>query len=328
MESYDFQTNKNTDSVLKALGQHGIALIKSYLDTDRIESLIAEFESCKSLNGQWIRTLDYSVGQAYSIQRSGIDKQSLPTISDVFSAPALKEIMRRYLGETELFNHEIFLCKDVVGSTHIAQDLHFDRIPSFKFFFYLRDTSDKNGAFYCVPGSHLWTRNFQARLRADHEKPSLEISRQIPDDLIKRQIPVCAPAGSLIIFHTDTLHRTGHVQRNERLVMRGHCRLKQHMGDFNTKDVHVPRHFYQFCSHHSKENFLLPQTYVRFPLRLSQTRYSAQPQRKIDCPLQFLYSWEKLPEEGIPTYVPCRGFLKRSPEKSPRKICFRKVGFL
>lgn len=221
--------NPNSTESLEILNRWGLVHIPNYLNPVQVNSLVQEFETCFHYQAEWLKQLDYSVGQGASITREKIDPSVFPITAELFGSPFMAEITNQYLGKPNFLNHEIYVVKDVVGSQHVAQDLHYDKIPTLKFFIYLNDTTEENGAFQCVPGSQTWTREQQQENRSKNVRPERDETRVIPDDLAKQAIPIEGKVGTLIIFHTDTLHGAGIVKSGERWVMRGHSRLPEHL---------------------------------------------------------------------------------------------------
>jgi ectoine hydroxylase-related dioxygenase (phytanoyl-CoA dioxygenase family) len=132
----------------------------------------------------------------------------------------MQSITDAYLGKGFQSNQKIFVVKDVVGNSHHANDLHFDVQRTLKFFLYLGDTTAKNGAFSCIPGSHLITDKIRKENSDKISYENREFSRMLPYDP-KDIISVEGNAGSLIIFDTDVFHQAGKVSDGERWVMRG-----------------------------------------------------------------------------------------------------------
>ena len=62
----------------------------------------------------------------------------------------------------------IFQTYDTPNSKHIAQDPHFDRIPTLKFMIYLNDLTHDSGAFCLSPGSHHWVNDRLGSKRQSH----------------------------------------------------------------------------------------------------------------------------------------------------------------
>jgi ectoine hydroxylase-related dioxygenase (phytanoyl-CoA dioxygenase family) len=211
-------------SYLDILRKHGVCVIESYIGAKDLSGLRKDFE--KALDPKvkkGIQPADYSVGRACILHKEEYDHNLLPITSHVFFRNEFQEIADAYLGRKNNLNKEIFVVHDKVGSKHIANDLHFDVLNTFKFFIYLTDTTEENGAFTCVPGSHVRTSAIRKKLGAKVNHDNRELTRNLPytDDEV---IPIEGKAGTLILFDTDVFHKAGHVSRGERLVMRGHTR--------------------------------------------------------------------------------------------------------
>lgn len=223
--SYPFTVSKedSLDHLLQVLYKWGMAIIPDYLQADELSGLQQEFPSLLTHQADWLRQTPYSLGEAARITRAGIDTAQFPTLASVYGAPLMEKLTRLYLGPDAKVNFEIFAVKDIVGSSHIANDLHFDILKTFKFFIYLTDTTAKNGAIHCVPGSQQMTQVIR-RMHGDKITPE---NRQLTRDLPvsdKDAMPVEGNAGTMIIFDTDVFHRAGTVHVGERWVLRGHSR--------------------------------------------------------------------------------------------------------
>ncbi len=221
--------NINIDNCLDALNQWGLVHIPNYLSSAQISHLVQEFQKCFNCQYSWLTPFNYSLGQGVSINRKRIDRRILPITSELFGSSFMAKIANGYLGKPNFLNHYIYVVKDVVGSQHVAQDLHYDVTPTLKFFLYLNDTTVNNGAFQCVPGSQSWTRQAQHQNRLMNIRPAQSETRQIPEEIASQAISIEGKAGTMIVFHTDIFHRAGICHTGERWVMRGHSRLPQHL---------------------------------------------------------------------------------------------------
>lgn len=119
----------------------------------------------------------------------------------------------------------IFQTYDTSCTKHIAQDPHFDRIPTLKFMLYVNDLTNENGAFCLSPGSHHWVNERLGSNRRSHgSKGFLEASRNIPMYIKDRIVPVEGKMGTVIIFNTDCIHHQGIVQEGHASILRSHYR--------------------------------------------------------------------------------------------------------
>ena len=119
----------------------------------------------------------------------------------------------------------VFQTYDTSSSKHIAQDPHFDRIPTLKFMLYVNDLTFETGAFCLSPGSHHWVNQHLGTTRPSHgEEGYLELSRNIPKHIRDRIIPVEGKMGTVIIFNTDCIHHQGLVKNGSACIVRSHYR--------------------------------------------------------------------------------------------------------
>jgi len=102
---------------------------------------------------------------------------------------------------------------------------------TFKLFYYVLDTNASNGAFSCVPESHIKGESLRCREWAasnDYAEIGNRLAIDHPDLGYDEDsaIPIEGPAGTLMIFTTDIFHKGGIVEDNkERLIIRSHSRL-------------------------------------------------------------------------------------------------------
>jgi ectoine hydroxylase-related dioxygenase (phytanoyl-CoA dioxygenase family) len=211
------------DSIILELKEKGISIVEGFVTEDNLKQLISEFDRALTKTDNGIHHLEYSNGEGAIIRKLECDFKNFPITKQVFYSDRLKKIADTYLNFENELNKDIFIVKDVVGSKHHANDLHFDVAHTFKFFIYLMDTDETNGAFCCVPGSHLRTAKLREELRDNISYENRHLTRKLPYSE-EEVISVNGKAGTLIIFDTDVFHRAGIVSEGERKVMRGHTR--------------------------------------------------------------------------------------------------------
>ena len=215
------------EKVLALLAEQGVVIIPDYISSEELAEMNKEFDAVlqKTVHGDGVKgciSRGPEVGEAVLMTREEADEDVLPTTLEFFRQPFMEELKNSYWGAEATLNNEIYVCRDIVGTRHEANDLHFDVVPKFKFFIYLTDTTRENGAFSCLPGSHIKTQ----ALRKKHGKKISYKNRplsRIPEEE-ENAIPIEGKAGTLIIFTTEVWHKAGQVAEGERRTMRGHCR--------------------------------------------------------------------------------------------------------
>jgi ectoine hydroxylase-related dioxygenase (phytanoyl-CoA dioxygenase family) len=220
-----FDFNKiSKEELINQLNKFGVVALPNFVSQEVLNSLLDEYEKLLfDKNEKYTKNLQYSIGTGNIILLNYLDKSKYPNTLSMFSSNYMNEISEMYLKSKVNLNSEIYVVKDIVGSKHHANDLHFDVTPTFKFFIYLTDTTKENGAFSCVPASHKKAEKIRDELGDKISYENRELSRQLPVTE-EEVISIEGKAGTLIIFDTDVFHRTGHVSLGERKVMRGHTR--------------------------------------------------------------------------------------------------------
>lgn len=223
LKTFDFNENPSEKELVAAIKSDGVIVINNFCNISELEKLKVEYSFIldgNTQNNSWFENRPYSLGVAAIVTKGDEMKKKYPTAHHFFSNPIMQTITNAYFGTGFNANQKIFVVKDVVGNSHHANDLHFDVQRTLKFFLYLTDTNSTNGAFRCVPGSHLETKNIREKNADKISYENREFSRMLPyknEDTIS----VDGTAGSLIIFDTDVFHQTGKVSEGERWVMRG-----------------------------------------------------------------------------------------------------------
>jgi hypothetical protein len=159
-----------------------------------------------------------------AVVRNRLSASDFPATARIFGAPLMAEVARALYDEPVALNHQIYVNHNTGTARPIGKLPflpHFDKIRTLKFFIYLTDTSDENGAMGCVPGSHVENR---ARRMADlADNPDYRAVDNAASG--ERAIPIEGTAGTLFVFDTDMTHTAGHVRpTRERRIMRGHTR--------------------------------------------------------------------------------------------------------
>ncbi len=137
----------------------------------------------------------------------------------------------RYIGSPCLPTQEIYATHERVPDAPVAPT-HFDKLWNLKFMFYVDDVGQGNAPFGIIPGSGVANREAFRRIFDDNQINILSMSDSryqamsnlCPPELDTAVVEITAPAGTLIVFDTDTSHRARPVEAGkERRILRGHC---------------------------------------------------------------------------------------------------------
>ncbi|MEQ8508625.1 MAG: phytanoyl-CoA dioxygenase family protein [Rhodospirillaceae bacterium] len=210
-----------------AVHKNGIVIFPAVLDMKTLQSLNVEFDHM--LDPQQQKSLGFKIDRADNlvnmrIIRDKLDSQMYPVTSGLFSIEWMDEVAACYFGEGGYkLNDEIFvsdISETISVQTVPPFALHFDKRQVLKFFVYLTDTDESNGAMRAAPGSHYINR--EKRLAAMASGTINEIPNVLPEPEVP-SIPITGPAGTLFVFDTDMAHGASHVSAGKtRRTMRGH----------------------------------------------------------------------------------------------------------
>lgn len=210
-------------SLVEAVKKSGVVKVFGAIDAETLSLLNGEYEEILASGEAGVKDLGVEVGKACNLVRSELEAGRFSGTVDYFTQPWMQRVSDVYWGDARVLNENIFVTREIPGTKHLAQDLHFDVQETLKFFLYLNDVTAENGAFSCVPGSLGHTRSVREESGADLSYDNREQSRKHPF-AEEEVVPVEGGAGTLIVFTTEVWHRAGIVRSGERRVMRGHTR--------------------------------------------------------------------------------------------------------
>lgn len=209
--------------LVEAVKNSGVVKVFGAIDPETLSRLRIEYDAILEADEPGVKDLGVKVGKACNLVRGDLGEGRFPATVEYFTRPWMQAASDAYWGEPRILNDNIFVTREIPGTEHLAQRLHFDVQETLKFFLYLNDVTRENGAFSCVPGSIGHTRKVRAESGSELSYENREYSRQHPF-AEEEIVPVEGPAGTLIVFTTEVWHRAGLVSSGERHVMRGHTR--------------------------------------------------------------------------------------------------------
>ena len=161
--------------------------------------------------------------------------------------PLFYETAKRFFHSDNL-KIDVFQTLDTPNSKHIAQEPHFDRIPTLKFMLYINDISSDNGAFQLSVSTHHWVKRTFPLPRPSYDNPEyFKKTRELPKPIIDNLKPIEGKAGTLIIFHTDTIHNQGVVNNGECRIIRSHFRNKEDKSN-RRQNIQKLKNLFRFLS--------------------------------------------------------------------------------
>jgi hypothetical protein len=216
----------NNLDILNQLNENGIYKFEEpFTDGAHVERItqIADRHFFTSPEGE------YEFGKACRI--GSYEQHMGNAVYELFSNPRIWSIAQQFYGTSPSFN-EIFLTHDYTIEQGLARNgwLHFDRIPTLKFFMYLTDCESKDGPFMYVPRSYKLGRQLREAAAAatnsyDACKNRLEVDYPELGYTKESAVPLTGAAGTMFIFHSDLFHCGGIVEEDsERKVIRMHLR--------------------------------------------------------------------------------------------------------
>lgn len=197
------------DEILKSLQLIHYSGVKSNLPgrIEEYEGGFAKFFTCKDISNSYFEGINY--------------------FEKWLNKKIIKLIIEKLSKKKQYKLDHIYQTLDTPKSNHIAQEPHFDRIPTLKFMLYLNDIDETNGSFMVSPGSNNWVKSNLKKRGLFEDEDFLKKTRNIPKVIIDRLISLNGEAGTMIIFHTDCIHMQGLVNKNESRIFRAGYRLNR-----------------------------------------------------------------------------------------------------
>ena len=215
------------DKILPELREKGVFVIPSFIEGALLDDLNNEFNYLlNEPEAEWIKDHPNLSTAKFLEKEKIIDKYQCT--KRFFSGAGMQDLIDAYFENRNIqANTKIWVIKDTEKITHIAQDLHFDISRTLKYFLYLNDVTEENGAFRCIPGSHnSITKGIRIKFRDEINYNNRHLSRVKEQE--GKSMCVEGKAGTLIIFDTNVLHQAGFCSKGHRKIMRGQSSIYEY----------------------------------------------------------------------------------------------------
>jgi hypothetical protein len=215
----------SVEDVADTVRKWGIIVFSAFLKGEKLAKLNNEFDGLIANRSDLGFPVDeYGNIKNIRVKREAPDPHPCPSTVSFFEDPMMSAVADAYYGPGNYkLNWEIFvseLLETRESQTKPPFALHFDKRNVLKFFLYLTDTDERNGAMRALPGSN--SHNRDVREGAMRRMEMAAINNVLPEPAVP-SMPICGPAGTLFIFDTDVCHGASAVQSGfSRRTVRGH----------------------------------------------------------------------------------------------------------
>lgn len=213
------------ENVVNSVKNHGCVIIENAFSI--VEESRDDIKKFLKENGDH----DYNFGIAYKNGNVRSVCQNIKGLSEIIEKSWIEKVAQRYWPASHLI--DIFITHEFKSTQNLAANgkLHFDKLNTLKFMFYLTDTDKNSGAFSVSPNSHLLGAQLRnntwknAKLYAGGGDQYSLVKNKVNEEfnLKKETYPIESKSGTIIVFDTDIFHMGGVVQPGkERLLARLH----------------------------------------------------------------------------------------------------------
>ena len=215
-----FREINQLPEMLSTIKQDGCFIVENFLKGRALTSLKEEvLNLCKA-------SPSYEFGKIY--RGSSLDSyKKQNAIYKTFHQEWMMNLSKAYTDQP--YGKSVIATHDYIHTENWARQgwLHSDKQKCFKFFLYLTDIDKTCGALHLSPGSISEASKLNKELNSKGLYESHRCIEKTFPDLVKKfpPNPIEKPAGTLIVFDTDTLHKGGVVEAGkERLIIRIHSK--------------------------------------------------------------------------------------------------------
>lgn len=210
----------HTDAVVSGLQAEGAVLIPDFVDQSTLSILLGESQDLIAKEPQFCERVAVSGGSCLCAPRAAFTT-NYSGLARTFSEPWMSEVATCFFGGAPFsFNYDITVASDTVKTVHSAQNPHYDRFANLKFFVYLTDVTIRSGPLCVAPGTASFGKTRKAEIRAHGRWPTPDDTHAIPGHISDKLCPITQPAGTLIVFDADIIHRGMPLRSGNRVVVR------------------------------------------------------------------------------------------------------------
>lgn len=231
LEHFTVDRSFDLNEVEKTLRTYGAAVLPGWADAEMLASLRREFEAVlNDKDESYAYQINYAPGRAVSIMRDKLPAGRYPALTGFFEHPKMKAMAVRYIGHPCLLNYEVYATHESKPAVSVAP-AHFDKLWTLKYMLYLKEVGKDDAPFGIIPGSFKVARDRFREIFDTNNLTYLPITDQRYQAMNNSELPpgyggvvdIVGPAGTLIVFDTDTFHHAGTVAPgHERMILRGH----------------------------------------------------------------------------------------------------------
>jgi len=217
------KSDKNLNSNLKnTVAKYGICIIEDFINFQELESLKIELNQVLSSDIEKNREVksNYTVMKKLSFNSI----KNFEKIYNFCNYELFKNLARNFFNTKNLnIREEVYMHRDENGADRNTL-WHQDPQVSIKFFLYLQDTDETNGAMQYSLGSHS---DGIYRLKSLRLMGETTPTYGRGENFISTPVILSAKAGSLLVFNTAGFHKAGNIEQGKnREVIRVHFSKK------------------------------------------------------------------------------------------------------
>ena len=235
LHDFDLLADSPIPTIVSKLNEYGVVRILSYMEDVSLikKELLSVYDKMED---------NYPYGKAIrSDVPAGWDLSKTPAVSSFFrKSEWMREIATGYQDLKVGFQKDIFSTYDYLDDRGVGPQgwAHFDKLQRFKFFLNVTDVDEYCGPLMVSPKSHRKIKALKASEPTIAGVSKWRFGRFYGDsgvcehwdtpqnhypDIKYDLVPLIGPAGTLVMFDSDTIHKGGSVRLgNKRIVVRSH----------------------------------------------------------------------------------------------------------